>query len=107
MLPQVMGNNERAVTLGLRDGFYHFTIHPDCVTYLGFRYGGAWYVWRRLPFGWSGSPYFFHKCIRALIQNLRSVHQLSFMAYVDDFLLASSPSCISAALQVVSIQCRL
>ena len=100
VLPQVMGNNERAVTLDLRDGFYHFPINPDYATYLGFRYGGAYYVWRRLPFGWSGSPYFFHKCIRAVIQYLRSCHQLSVMAYVDDFLLASSPACISAALHV-------
>ena len=29
ILTQIMSSNERAVTLDLREGFYHFSIHPD------------------------------------------------------------------------------
>ena len=81
-------------------GFYHFPIHPDYRTYLGFRYGGRWYVWCRLPFGWSGSPYYFHKCIRVIIEYLRGVQQMSIMAFVDDFLLTGPQSDIAAKLQM-------
>lgn len=101
VLPQIMGSNDRAVTLDLSDGFYHFPIHPDFRTYLGFQHRGRWYVWCRLPFGWSGSPYFFHKCIRVIIEYLRSVHHLSIMAYVDDFLLAGSQRDIGDQVQLL------
>ena len=101
VLPQIMGTNDRAVTIDLRDGFYHFPIHPAYRTYLGFQYGGRWYVWCRLPFGWSGSPFYFHKCIRVIIEYLRSVHQMSVMAFVDDFLLTGSQSDIVGKLQIL------
>ena len=44
VLPQIMVTNDRAITLDLCDGFYHFPIHPDSRTYLGFQYRGFWYV---------------------------------------------------------------
>ncbi|KAF0298323.1 hypothetical protein FJT64_004336 [Amphibalanus amphitrite] len=40
-----MGTHDRAVTLDLRDGFYHFSIHPDFRTYLGFQFEGRWHSW--------------------------------------------------------------
>ena len=101
VLPQIMGTNERAVTLDLRDGFYHFPIHPDYRTYLGFQHRGCFYVWCRLPFGWSGSPYYFHKCIRVIIEHLRGVHQMSVMAFVDDFLLTGSQCAIENQIQLL------
>ena len=101
VLPQIMGTNDRAITLDLCDGFYHFPIHPDSRTYLGFQYRGFWYVWCRLPFGWSGSPYFFHKCIRVIIEHLRSVHHMSVMAFVDDFLLTGSQCEIDDQVQLL------
>ena len=101
ILPQIMGTHDRAVTLDLRDGFYHFSIHPDFRTYLGFQFEGRWYVWCRLPFGWSGSPYYFHKCIRVIIEYLRGVHHMSLMAFVDDFLLTGYQSDILAKLQIL------
>ena len=101
ILPQIMGTHDRAVTLDLRDGFYHFPIHPTYRTYLGFQFEGHWYVWCRLPFGWSGSPYYFHKCIRVIIEYLRGVHQMSVMAFVDDFLLTGSESDILVKLEIL------
>ena len=89
VLPEIMRNNERVVTIDLKDGFYHFPVHPDCRKYLGFAYGGCWYVWNRLPFSWANSPYCFNKCIRAVVEYFRREHSMSIMAYVDDFLLAA------------------
>ena len=101
VLPQIMGSNDRAITLDLRDGFFHFSVHPDYRTYLGFQYNGQWFVWCRLPFGWSGSPYYFHKCIRVLIEYLRGTHQMSVMAFVDDFLLTAPRDNISNQVQLL------
>lgn len=95
VLAEVMRDNDCAVTIDLKDGFYHFSVHPSFRKYLGFTYRGHWYVWNRLPFGWANSPYCFHKCIRAVIEYLRREHHMSIMAYVDDFLLAAPKSQIA------------
>ena len=100
VLPEIVRGADLAVTIDLKDGFYHFPIHADFRTYLGFQYEGSWYVWCFLPFGWVGSPYFFHKCIRAVIEYLRGVKRLSVMAYVDDFLLTSTHSSIENDVEV-------
>ena len=68
VLPEIMKEGELAVTLDLKDGFYHFPVREEFRTYLGFQYGGFWYVWCYLPFGMVASPYYFHKCIRAVIE---------------------------------------
>lgn len=99
ILPEVMKGGEVAVTLDLKDGFYHFPVQADFRKYLGFQYGGCWYVWCVLPFGMVASPYYFHKCIRAVVEFLRDSGCLSVMAYVDDFLLTSSKARMTRDLQ--------
>lgn len=101
VLPEVMRDSEMAITVDLKDGFYHFPVHTEFRKYLGFQYGGQWYVWCYLPFGLVASPYYFHKCIRAVIEYLRGVKGLSVMAYVDDFLLTSSKYGISSDVNVL------
>ena len=100
VLPEVMRNGELAVTVDLKDGFYHFPVHAEYRTFLGFQYGGSWFVWCVLPFGMVASPYYFHKCIRAVIEHLRGSKNLCVMAYVDDFLLTSTKSAMSRDLKV-------
>ena len=101
VLSEIMQDNDHAVTLDLKDGFYHFPVHPACRKYLGFAYRERWYVWNRLPFGWASSPYCFNKCIRAVIEYLRREHSMSVMAYVDDFVLAAPSERISEHLSIV------
>ena len=45
VLPEIVRDAEQAVTLDLRDGFFHFQIEPQYRKYLGFQYGGSWWVW--------------------------------------------------------------
>ena len=90
ILPELVRDGELAVTLDLRDGFYHFSVQPKFRKYLGFEYNGIWWIWCCLPFGLQCSPFYFHKCLRAVVEYLRDVHSLSLMAYVDDFFLCSS-----------------
>ena len=94
ILPEITRDGELAVTLDLRDGFYHFSVRPEFRTYLGFQYNSFWWVWCCLPFGLQCSPFYFHKCIRAVVEYLRDTHSLSLMAYVDDFYLCSSKALI-------------
>ena len=61
----------------------------------------VWYIWNQFPFGWSGPPFYFHKCIRAVIEFLRGAHKLSVMAYVDYFLLTATLSDIVTHMQVL------
>ena len=114
VMPGIMKDNERAGTIDLKDGFYHFPVHPDCRKYLGFTYGGCWYVWNRVTFGWANSPYCFNKCIRAVVEYLRREHSMSIMAYVDDFLSAAPKvqflnhvSIFTDALDVLGLQINL
>ena len=101
VLPELVRDGELAVTLDLRDGFYHFSVQPEFRKYLGFAYGGSWWVWCSLPFGLQCSPFYFHKCIRTVVEYLRDVHSLSLMAYVDDFFLCSSKEKLQHDLQVL------
>ncbi|XP_043217501.1 uncharacterized protein LOC122379391 [Amphibalanus amphitrite] len=76
-------------------------IEPQYRKYLGFQYGGSWWVWCCLPFGLQCSPFYFHKCIRAVVKYLRDVKSLSLMAYVDDFYLCSTKASIDRDLGVL------
>ena len=101
VLPEIARDGELAVTLYLRDGFYNFSIQPKYRTYLGFEYKGFWWIWCCLPFGLQCSPFYFHKCIRAVVEYLRDTHCLSLMAYVDDFYMCSSKAMMPQDLRVL------
>ncbi|XP_043199551.1 uncharacterized protein LOC122389279 isoform X1 [Amphibalanus amphitrite] len=100
VLPEVMRGGELAVTVDLKDGFYHFPVREEFRTYLGFQYGGCWYVWCFLPFGLVASPYYFHKCVRVVIEYMRGTERLSVMAYVDDFLLTSTKNRMASDVKI-------
>ena len=102
VLPEIVRGGEQAVTVDLKDGFYHFPIRSEFQTYLGFQFGGFWWVWCCLPFGLQCSPFFFHKCIRVVVEYLRGpTHSLSLMAYVDDFYLCASKIRIQEDMRVL------
>ena len=63
---------DNIVTVDIKNGFYHIPVHKDCQKYLGIFWNGNYYIWKVLPFGLSASPYFFNKCIRPIVDYLRS-----------------------------------
>ena len=101
VLSEIVHKGEQAIALDLRDGFYHFSVRPGFRTYLGFHHGCTWWVWCCLPDGLQCSPFYFHECIRAVVEYLRDVHCLSLMAYVDDFYLCSSKMMINRDVQIL------
>ena len=83
--------NDQLVTVDVKNGFYHVSIHEDFRDYLGIYFEGVYYRWAVLPFGLNCSPYFFNKVLRPVIEHLRSLG-LRVTVFVDDFLLMSKDS---------------
>ena len=86
--------HDQFITADLQNGFYHLSIRPTDQKYFGFCWCGKYYVFCALPFGWKGSPYYFHKTVRPLIGYLRQ-SGIRITSYVDDFLILSHPDSIS------------
>ena len=80
--------HDQLVTVDIKNGFYHVSIHEDFRDYLGIYFEGVYYRWTVLPFGLNCSPYFFNKVLRPVIEHLRSLG-LRVTVFVDDFLLTS------------------
>ncbi len=91
---------DHLVTIDLKNGYQHLSIHPDFHQYLGIRWRGRYYVYQVLPFGLAVSPYYFCKCIRQVIKYLRSI-EVRISAYVDDFIQAAPPLDIVAERDLV------
>ncbi len=92
--------NDYLVTVDIKNGFHHIPVHPLDRTFLGFQWNSAYYQWKCLPFGLNGSPFFFYKVIRAVVQHLRQ-RGLRVVAFVDDFLLISTAESAENDKQIV------
>ena len=77
---------DMAVSIDLKDAYYHIPIAFHSKQYLRFCFGGAHFQFRALPFGLSSSPRTFCKCLAPI---LGWCHSQGFrvMAYLDDWLL--------------------
>ena len=75
-----------AVSIDLKDAYYHVPILPSHRKFLRFCYGGRHLQFRALPFGLSSSPRAFCKCLAPIIALFHS-RGVRLMAYLDDWLL--------------------
>ena len=81
------------ITLDISNGFHHIPIAEQDWDKLGIFFGGHYYRWKVAPFGFAISPLLFCKTVRPVVQYLRA-QGLRLVAYVDDFILMSSPTCM-------------
>jgi len=58
-LPDIAERGDHAVSYGLMSGYYLVGMHPRSRTFVGFMWGGRYYVYNCLPFGASTAPCFF------------------------------------------------
>ena len=72
-----------AVSLDLKDAYFHVSILPSHAKYFRFAYRGAVYEYRVLPFGLSTAPRTFTRLVRALATFLRKMG-VEIYAYLDD-----------------------
>lgn len=57
-----------------------------------FLYAGEFYRCISLPFGWGSSGFWFMKLPRLLVRYIREEMGCRVLPYIDDFLLAPSPT---------------
>lgn len=100
VVKQLIRVQDDLATIDLKDGFLHVPVEESCRDYLGFRWCDKFYRFTKLPFGLALSPYYFSKIIRPIIVYLRS-QGIRVVAFVDDFLLMSEPSCFTDHLDQV------
>lgn len=68
-----------------KSGYDHLLLCENSQTYFGFRFGGLWFVFATLAFGWKFSPYIYHTIGLAASGFLRA-KGLSCSLYIDDHL---------------------
>ncbi len=85
-----------AVSLDLRDAYFHVPINPRDRKWLRFAWKDRIFQFRVLPFGLSQSPWVFTRIVREVIRHVR-VQGLRVFAYLDDWLLlaATEQACMS------------
>ena len=69
---------------------------PEHTQYLGFKFDGIYYKSVVPPFGLNCSPYYFHKCVKPVIEHLAD-KGIKCVVYVDDFLLSDTSDRINAS----------
>ena len=83
--------NDFAISLDLKDAYYHVPVDPAFRKFLRFSFQGSHLQFRALPFGLSSSPRAFCKCLAPI---LAWCHSQGFrvLAYLDDWLVLNQSS---------------
>jgi hypothetical protein len=87
VVPQVVSRGDWLFSTDLEDAYFHIPMHASSRPYLCFRWRGKTYTMNVLPFGLSLAPFVFTKLLRQVINFCRA-HNVSVVAYLDDFLWA-------------------
>jgi hypothetical protein len=74
-----------AISLDLKDAFFHIPIRPISRKYLRFSFQGKVYQYRALPFGLKTAPWIFTKVI-SQVMGMRDLKQYTVHPYLDDWL---------------------
>ena len=77
--------NDFAMSLDLKDAYYHVPVHPQHRRFLRFYFDGLHLQFRALPFGLSSSPRAFCKCLAPILAWCHS-KGIRVLAYLDDWL---------------------
>ena len=96
--------NDWAVSLDLRDAYFHLLIHDADRKFLRFTWDGMTYQFRSLPFGLAPAPWLFTKVVRELCCVVRA-EGIRLRAYLDDWLLLASSEklCLQHLQRVLSL----
>ena len=87
---ELIEEGDDIITADLKDGFNHVAIRYKDQRYFGMCWRNQFYVFTKLPFGASCSPYFFNKILRQVITYLRE-QNLRTTVFVDDFFQVLKP----------------
>ena len=66
-----------------KSGYDHVLLSSSSQTYVGFEFGGFWFVCATLPFGWKISPYIYHT-IGLVASGFLRAQGIPCSLYIDD-----------------------
>lgn len=66
-----------------KSGYQHVRLHPSSETYFGLEWGGFFFVFRTLPFGWKASAFIYHNLGLVVSHAARSLG-IPLSQYIDD-----------------------
>ena len=90
-----------AISVDLKDAYFHIPIHPSSRDLLGFAFQGDTYRFKALPFGLKPAPRVFTRVVSTLAAFLRK-RGLRLFTYLDDWLLvASSVSVLQSHMELL------
>ena len=75
-----------AVSLDLKDAYFHVPIHKDFRHFLRFSFEGQVYEFKALPFGLASAPLVFHTIVKVFIAPFRAMG-IKIHYYLDDWLI--------------------
>jgi hypothetical protein len=82
-LTRYVGPDHYQTKLDDKSGYDHVLITDDSRPWMGFQWGGWWFVNNVLPFGWKISPYIYQTLGMVATQELRNQY-IPCAQYIDD-----------------------
>lgn len=82
-LPRYVGENHYQSILDDKSGYDHVLLTRESRTYFGIQWGGWWFVYNTLPFGWKISPYVYQTTALVASDLFRSMG-IPCSIYIDD-----------------------
>ena len=86
--------NDWAISVDLKDAYFHILIHCKSRRYLHFYFMGRTYQFRTLAFGLSPAPYVFTRVVKMVVTHCRR-QGMRLHAYLDDWLQPSTSQSLS------------
>ena len=82
-LPRYVGKDTYQTVLDDKSGYDHILLSEDSRTYFGIQWGGWYFTYNTLPFGWKISPFVYHTT-GLLASNFLRATGIPCLLYIDD-----------------------
>lgn len=76
-------------SMDVKNGFHNIEIDDFSKRQFGFQYNGQTFIYNRLPFGFTTSPYYFCTIMREILESIDFGNGVFVTHYMDDILIAS------------------
>ena len=82
-LPRYVSRDSYQTVLDDKSGYDHILLTDDSRTFFGIQWGGWYFTYNTLPFGWKISPYIYHSTGLVATNFFRSMN-IPCLLYIDD-----------------------
>ena len=82
-LPRYVFKDSYQTVLDDKSGYDHLLLAPESRTYFGIQWGGWYFTYNTLPFGWKLSPYIY-QTTGLMVSNFLCSIEIPCLLYIDD-----------------------